>query len=171
MQDPVFSDRKALRANELESSRELDAKMKRWEAKYGTYEDLQRQYEAQKLKKRTCPDGGEVCKTEWHMDHRHRGSEACKKRVAAQKGCEYVPKSHERVTCTCGCELFRINLKKHKQGDAHKNRMQRKAGFVCDLCGYLAKGKRQKRDFEKHCLGKKHIRLIARRIPTNSVTQ
>ena len=170
MNDPTFGDVEELRTNSLVWSQELDAKMKRWEAKHGTYEEMQRSFKAQELGMRTCPVCSQVCKTQHHMDYRHRNSEACKKRVATQRGCLYIPKSHEMVTCSCGYRLFRVNLERHKQGDLHKNNLQRKAGFVCNLCNYIAKGSRPKRDFEKHCLGKRHLLKIARltaRQPTN----
>ena len=174
MQDPVFSNAEELRANNLMWSQELDAKMKRWEARHGTYEDIQREIKGQELKMRTCPLCAQVCKTQHHMDYRHRNSEACKKRVATQRGGLYIPKTHEKVTCECGYRLFRINLYKHKQGTLHQNNLQRKMGFVCDLCSYTAKGTRPKRDFEKHCLGKKHLLKISRltaRKPTCTFTQ
>ena len=140
---------------------ELDSRLARFEAKHGSLADLENEYQAQLLKARTCPECSYVCKTQHHMDYRHRNSKVCLKRIAEQLGEEFVLPSRQRVTCVCGTQLFRCNMAKHLTGNLHINEMCKKNGFLCDLCGKTFNGKRPKRDYEAHCKGKKHKQRLA----------
>ena len=154
--DPAFAN---AGKNWAQWSDELDARVARLE-RGGTFDQLEAQYKAQLLKARTCPECEYQCKTMWHLDHRHRGSKVCLKRIAENLGNEFVPPSRERVTCKCGITVIRGNLPRHQEGDLHKNLLAKKNGFYCHLCDKSFKGKRPKKAFNAHCkLSKKHLRL------------
>ena len=158
IRDSTFSDAKY---NFVSFSNELDAKMKRFEAKFGTLADLDRQYQQQLIDMRTCPDCHLLCKTQWHMEHRPRKSKVCQKRIAIQNGEKFVPEARERLTCECGLQLLKCNLEKHLQGKLHKNNMKKRNGWFCELCAVQFDGKRPKRDYYAHCKGKKHLKKLA----------
>ena len=155
--DPAFAD---AGENWTQFRDELEARMARFEARNGTLGDLETQYQNQLLKARTCPECNFCAKTQWHMDYRHRGSKVCMRRVAEQLGKELMLPSRQRVDCVCGLTVFRCNLDKHQQGDLHKNKLEKKNGFHCQLCDKSFKGKRPKKAYDAHCkLSKKHLLL------------
>ena len=103
---------------------ELDARLSR----LPTLAELEKEYEAQCKRSRTCPECGFVCSTQHHMEYRHRDSSVCKKRQFEQRGIVFVPEGRNRVVCECGVGVFQCNLQKHLGGDFHKNKLMLKTG-------------------------------------------
>ena len=121
---------------------------------------LDKEYEEQVLRMRTCPDCQQVCKNQWLMEYKHRGSKPCLERIATLNGETFVAKGRERIVCGCGFGLFRENLKRHQQGSLHKNKLARLQGFYCKPCDKAFSGKRPKLCYDQHCKGKKHLKRL-----------
>ena len=140
---------------------ELDERMRRFEARNGTLAYLDALFQKQMLQARTCPECSFVCKTQHHMEYRHKNSTVCLRRIAEQLGKEYIAPARQRITCECGITVFKCNMEKHLRQSFHKNEMAKKNGYYCEFCQKAFKGKRPRRDFNAHCKGKKHLKRVA----------
>ena len=134
-------------------------------AKLESYSELQEEYRKLVIKNRTCDLCGFESRTLWHLDNRHRKSNGCKKRQAANKGILYISEAifaaNRIVTCECGYKIRNKNLLKHIQGAFHKNNLAKKCGYRCDPCGKVFGGKRPKKNYDQHCRGKRHLKKLS----------
>ena len=159
MPDPAFEN---VKGNEKEFLDYVAAKTKRFEQKYGTYEQLQAQILEQDREMRRCYKCKELFATMNSM-YNHVDSLRCRKRVAELQGTTYTPPSRMRVVCECGLECYKENLEKHTQGRRHAKNMKLLSGeFSCHLCNKdFNKAARPQKAYNQHCKGKKHLRLVA----------
>ena len=172
--DNMLPDREFLdsaRKNWAEFRNELEERIKR----LPTLAQLDAIYQKQLLGMRSCPECKLICKTQWHMEYRHRGSNVCKERVASQNDETFVADAKKRVVCECKIEVFQCNLAKHKQGVLHQNMMAKLNGYFCKPCGKKFSGRRPKVCYKQHCKSKKHLRLLEVKkisyLVTNDVSQ
>jgi hypothetical protein len=135
---------------------EIEARAKRYADKNGTWSQMQSRFEAQMLKFRTCDLCGNLCRSHFHLDNKHRGSRECEKQQSANKGVVFVPPGKQQVVCGCGKTVFAENLHKHQQTESHKKRLDPKKVVTCEICGIRFDGKRPLRDYRIHC--KKSLR-------------
>lgn len=140
---------------------DLDRRVK----KLGSIADYEKQFEMQMINMRTCDLCGFLSKTLHHLDSRHRGSKACLKRQAEQRGEEYTPEARQTVKCECGMELLRGNMAKHLQLRTHKNNMAKLNGLYCLICDPgrtkdYSDSRRPRKALAQHCRGKKHLKKV-----------
>ena len=113
----------------------------------------------------TCKACSLVC-TDFNLLERHTDSEACRMRVAARDGIDYVPRAKEKVYCPiCKQYYLRYGLKRHEESTKHLGNLKKircEERFECVLCHKVFKGPRAKRLLKRHRLsGKKHLRRVA----------
>ena len=103
---------------------------------------------------------GLSCKSYYTLE-KHRGSLSCKRREAAQKGEEYVPKCQTMKRCeVCDRELKFYNWNNHLQTKGHKEAVRKlhEPAFFCELCDKTFGGNRPKVMLKKHLTSKKHMK-------------
>ena len=156
---PSFMTPEAIRSNE-EWSRRQNAKAQRMIRDEGfmTIDEMLEAAEENCRKSLQCKQCGTGFKSYYTLE-RHRGSENCKRRQAAQKGEDFIPKCQTTRHCeVCDKTIKFYNWTRHLESKRHKEELRKlhEPAFYCELCDKKFGGKRPKVMLKKHT-SKKHM--------------
>ena len=127
------------------------------------YGDLLAEIDRQDEIFRTCKLCGLLCEST-QKRFAHKNSEKCRKRIAEQKGIEYVPKSKLPRYCEeCKITIQMQNWERHLNSTKHlRNVSHHPMIFYCHVCGKDFSNKvRPKRSYNNHLKNKKHLKKKA----------